>query len=149
MRRPARAFRLRLPATEVGRGRAAERFERFAAEERIPPRACTDVLIVLDEILANIGRHAWKKAAGKRIGFAAKAEAGVLELRFTDDGRPFDVLGRPDPDTAAPLELRPVGGLGILLIKRLTDTQTYERVRGRNRLVLRKRIGRSGESPAR
>ncbi len=149
MTRPPLGFRQRLPATEEGRERAAQRFERFAAEARIPPRACTDVLIVLDEILANIGRHAWKKAAGKRIGFSASLDAGVLELRFTDHGRPFDALARPDPNTSAPLELRPVGGLGILLVKRLTDTQTYERVRGRNRLVLRKKIGRGGEPPAR
>lgn len=97
--------------------------------------------MILDEILANIGRHAWRSPTGRRVGFSAAVEGGFLELRFTDDGRPFDVLARPDPDTSAPLARRPIGGLGILIVKKLTDTQHYERWRGRNRLVLRKRIG--------
>ncbi len=98
------------------------------------------MLVILDEILANIGRHAWKDSAGRRIGFSAKLEPGWLDLRFTDDGRPFDWLARADPDTSAPLERRSIGGLGILLVKKLTDAQSYERVRGRNRLTLRKKI---------
>ncbi len=135
------ALRLRLPATQAGRTRAAERFEEFARESGISGRVCSDVLVILDEILANIARHAWRSPAGRHVGFSAAVERGFLELRFTDDGRPFDVLARPDPDTSAPLERRPIGGLGILIVKKLTDAQHWERRRGRNRLTLRKRIG--------
>ncbi|MEP6768002.1 MAG: ATP-binding protein [Acidobacteriota bacterium] len=135
------SLRLRLPATEAGRTRAAERFEKFADDRGLPKRVRSEVLVILDEILANIGRHAWRRPAGRRIGFSASIEGGFLELRFTDDGRAFDVLARPDPDTSAPLERRPIGGVGILIVKKLTDAQHYERRRGRNRLTLRKRIG--------
>ncbi|MCA1581795.1 MAG: ATP-binding protein [Acidobacteria bacterium] len=139
-------LRLRLPATEAGRTRAAERFERFAKERGLPRRVRSDVLVILDEILANIGRHAWKSPAGRRVEFSAAVQGGYLEMLFTDDGRAFDVLGRADPDTSAPLEGRPIGGLGILIVKKLTDEQHYERRRGRNRLILRKRLGRQALS---
>ncbi|MDQ2869441.1 MAG: ATP-binding protein [Acidobacteriota bacterium] len=133
-------LRLRLPATEAGRTRAAHRFERFAEERGLPKRVRSDVLVILDEILANIGGHAWRNPAGRRVGFSAAVDGGFLELRFTDDGRAFDVLARADPDTSTPLERRPIGGLGILIVKKLTDAQHYERRRGKNRLTLRKRL---------
>jgi serine/threonine-protein kinase RsbW len=57
-----------------------------------------------------------------------------------DDGPEFDPLAVPDADTTLPLEERPIGGLGITLVRRLMDEAEYERREGRNRLRLRRRL---------
>ncbi|MBR3725132.1 MAG: ATP-binding protein [Bacteroidales bacterium] len=53
---------------------------------------------------------------------------------------PFDPTIREEVDTTLPVEERPIGGLGIHLIRRLMDSINYERREGRNILTLRKRI---------
>ena len=50
-----------------------------------------------------------------------------------------DPLARPGPELDRPLEDRPVGGLGIFLVRQLMDEASYERRHDRNRLVLKKR----------
>lgn len=63
----------------------------------------------------------------------------VLEL--IDNGPAYNPLDRRDPDIALPVEERPIGGLGIYLIKRIMDDCEYRRQDGCNRLTLRKRTG--------
>ena len=65
--------------------------------------------------------------------------AGTTKLAENDDGRDFDPLSVPAPDLGAPLPGRPVGGLGIPLVRRLMDEMRHERRRGRNLLTLTKR----------
>ena len=52
---------------------------------------------------------------------------GVLEAEIADDGQAFDPLTRAEPELDLPLEKRPVGGLGIFLVRQMTRTLTYER----------------------
>jgi serine/threonine-protein kinase RsbW len=64
----------------------------------------------------------------------------VLQLTVLDDAPPFDPLEAPEPDTTLPVEQRPLGGLGIFLVRKLMDEVQYERRDGRNRVACRKRI---------
>ena len=59
---------------------------------------------------------------------------------MTDDAPGFDPLAVPEPDTSLAIEDRPIGGLGIALMRRLMDETEYERREGRNRLRLRRRL---------
>ena len=68
------------------------------------------------------------------------AENGEVILRFADDGKPYNPLLREDPDITLPAEERSIGGLGILMIRRMTDRQAYEYINGRNLLTLARRI---------
>ncbi len=65
---------------------------------------------------------------------------GVVALCLEDDGLAFDPLAAPMPDTDAALEDRPIGGLGIYLLREMMDELEYVQVEGRNRLTLRKRL---------
>lgn len=65
---------------------------------------------------------------------------GSVVLCVEDDGPAFDPLAAPEPDLDAPLEDRPVGGLGIHLLREMMDTLDYVRRDDRNRLILRKRV---------
>lgn len=68
-----------------------------------------------------------------------KAETEV-RVEIEDDGREFNPLTHPAADTSAPLESRPIGGLGIHMIRRLVDALEYRRDHGRNTLTLVKRL---------
>lgn len=120
---------------------AAVEFDAFAATHRLPADAAWPLHLALDEILSNIVRHAYGEDGQAReieVGFNLKD--GVLELTFLDEGRAFDPLTAPEPQTTGPAVDRPVGGLGIFLVRKLMDHVEYQRHAGRNRLVCRKRV---------
>ena len=77
-------------------------------------------------------------------GYCVEVErtADRVRLRISDDGRAYNPLSHLDPDTHAPIEDRPVGGLGLVVVKRLADRVAYAREDGRNVLTLiRKAVG--------
>jgi anti-sigma regulatory factor (Ser/Thr protein kinase) len=120
---------------------AAVEFDAFAATNRLPADAAWPLHLALDEILSNIVRHAYAEGGqGREIEVGFRLKDGVVELTLLDDGLAFDPLTAPQPDTTGPAEDRPVGGLGIFLLRKLMDHVEYERQAGRNRLVCRKRV---------
>ena len=100
-------------------------------------RAQLDVAV--EEIFVNIARYAYHPEAGEA---SIRCEAGGDPFRivvgFADRGRPFNPLDRPDPDVTLDAERRQIGGLGILMAKRLMDDIQYEYRDGQNILTLRK-----------
>jgi sigma-B regulation protein RsbU (phosphoserine phosphatase) len=71
-----------------------------------------------------------------------EAEANDERLKFTiiDRGAPFDPTTKVNVDTTLSVEDRPIGGLGIHLMRQLMDSINYERIDGKNILTLRKKI---------
>jgi len=95
------------------------------------------VELVTEETVVNVFRYAYPHGEGKvRLRCMGEGDRFVIEV--TDWGVPFDVTALPDPNLT--LEERPVGGLGIYLIKKMTDEMKYTREDGRNvlRLFIRK-----------
>jgi serine/threonine-protein kinase RsbW len=97
------------------------------------PRA--NVLTVLDEVLANVVHHGLAGTAGT-IELSMHAGAQRVTMDVSDSAAPFNPLLLPAPDTSLPLEKRKIGGLGIALVRALTDDVTYEQRGGRNCLTL-------------
>lgn len=87
------------------------------------------VLTVADDLLANVIEHG--DGDGPIAASIVLAE-GRITLGVEDAGRPFNPLEVPRPDIAAPLEERPIGGLGIHLARSLMHEHEYDRVAGRN-----------------
>ncbi len=85
--------------------------------------------------MTNVCRHAYREGPGE-VRLRLRTEEGALVVEVEDDGPPFDPLSRPDPDVGAPLAERPIGGLGILMIKRLVDDVAWRREEGRNILTM-------------
>lgn len=135
-----------IAGSRAGIRRANDLFGKFSAAHHLPAGAVWPFQIALDEMLSNIVDHggsAKPKAKAKSkagIDIEFRLDQGVLELTIEDDAAAFDPLMVPLPDTMAPIESRPVGGLGIYLVRRLMDAVEYERKDGRNRLVCRKKI---------
>ena len=68
-------------------------------------------------------------------------DGAALEATVSDDGVPFDPLAAVPPDLGVPVEHRKVGGLGIHLLRALTEEIDYRRDGGRNVLRFRLRAG--------
>jgi anti-sigma regulatory factor (Ser/Thr protein kinase) len=119
---------------------AAEMVERFAAEHCVTSRIIHDIAVTLDEVLTNIIAYAFEPGEHSEILVCLAWRPGEMQLTVEDAGKPFDPLQAPRPELGTPLHARKVGGLGIHFIRSLMDEVAYERVDGRNRLKLAKRL---------
>lgn len=82
--------------------------------------------LVLEEGALNIINYAYPDGIGE-IGITVAAVGGGLLLRLEDSGIPFDPFSAPLPDLGAAAEDRPVGGLGVYLMKSIADGMEYRR----------------------
>jgi len=130
----------RVKTTRAGLDGAQSVFGALAERHSLPARFRAEMLVVLDEVLSNVRRHAFGDRRAHDVELDFHLEPDLLTLAVADSGRPFDPLSLRPPDTTAPLAERPVGGLGVLIIRSLTESQSYERRDGRNHLRLTKRI---------
>lgn len=98
--------------------------------------------LVLEEAISNIIFYAYEGEEKKEeeIDLSLGYEKPYLVIRLSDNGCPFDPTARQDPDLSLTAEERPIGGLGIFLIKKLMDEVSYQRVNGKNVLILKKKV---------
>ncbi len=107
----------------------------LAEEAGVPTERGLEVELAVEEALMNVCLHAYGGRGGDASLEAGRTEEGFV-VEIEDAGPPFDPLSAPAPDTSAPLEARPVGGLGILLLRRVTDAARWRREGERNVLTL-------------
>jgi anti-sigma regulatory factor (Ser/Thr protein kinase) len=98
--------------------------------------------LALDEVVANVIRHAHDDGDEHRIGVELSLGNGIVTIEVNDDGVAFNPLAAPPPDLELPIEQRRPGGLGIHIIKAIMDGLDYRRSKGRNRLTMVKMLGR-------
>ena len=97
--------------------------------------------VILDELASNVVKHSG--ASGFELGVGVlSGDGGVPEaaMVLSDDGTPFDPLGHADPDTTLSAAERPIGGLGIMMVRKMADAFSYERRGNRNVLTIRCRL---------
>ena len=95
------------------------------------------VELVFEEIVANIMRHAAPPGGTPEIDVALHARDESLVLTFEDDGPPFDPRNRENPALPKSLDQAQIGGLGILMVRRVASAIDYERTAdARNRLTV-------------
>lgn len=119
-------------------GRLAGALEQFAAQYDVSAETLGAVNLALEEIVTNVIAYGFD-AGAHTIDVDVWLEDGSVHATVTDAGKAFDPLQRADPDVTAPLEDRQVGGLGVMLVKRLMDDVTYARQDGKNVLTMRRR----------
>jgi anti-sigma regulatory factor (Ser/Thr protein kinase) len=107
-----------------------------AAAEGFSPEGIARIELAVEEALVNICQHAYHDAAGTMEIRCTQGEAQNFLIELMDAGKPFNVLEQPLPDLQPDIEQRPVGGLGVLLIRSLVDTVVYRRDANRNILQL-------------
>ena len=91
--------------------------------------------LATEEAVINIVNY----SHAKTITLGADIDDGMLSLAIIDDGDPFDPTTADVTDTSIPADERRAGGLGLILIRQMTDVQEYRRVDEQNILIIRKK----------
>lgn len=136
---------LRLPA-EVGNLAQAQDFlltcaGRFGLDTRPAGR----LALALEEVFVNICHYAYPERAGM-VELNCRVEDERFVMEIADEGVAFDALSLPEPDLAAGLDERRIGGLGWFLVRQLADELDCRRENGRNivRIALRRNNSGAG-----
>ena len=115
-------------------------------DERLEEAGCSmkaqmQIDVAVEEIFVNIASYAYAPGTGDAVVCVELPEDGrAVTISFTDRGKAYDPLSRDDPDISLPAEQRDVGGLGILMTKKLMDEVSYEYKDGQNILTMKKNL---------
>ena len=124
---------------------AADRIDEFCALHGIPPATAYAVNLSVDELLTNTISYGYEDGGEHRIDLTIRLDGDVLAVEISDDGIEFAPDSADDPDTAASIEDRPIGGLGIFLTRQMMDSFDYRRDEGRNIVTLTKKTGTTSQ----
>jgi serine/threonine-protein kinase RsbW len=120
--------------------RSAELVGAFCERHHVASTVRFAINVSLEELLANTMSYGYADDGDHEIVVQIWREDPDLVIDIADDGRPFDPTQVAPPDLASPLDTRPVGGLGIHLVRNMMDRVEYRRDGQRNRVRLRKRM---------
>ena len=96
--------------------------------------------LALEEAVVNVMNYAYPPGETGEVNLEVTADAEKLVFVLSDSGKPFDPTQTQTPDTTLSAEERPIGGLGIHLVRQIMDSIGYEHTGGKNVLTLTKRI---------
>ena len=112
----------------------------IAEKLSIDPSQEMKMNLALEEAVVNVIDYAYPEGTQGDINIEAKANDLRLKFIITDKGTPFDPTAQKEMDTTLSAEERPIGGLGIHLVRQIMDSINYERVDDTNVLTLRKNL---------
>ena len=131
---------IELEAKEENLVMVFEAIEDFFGSGDISDGTVKKLKLVLEEGFINIVHYAYKDGEnGKIILKLQLTEEKEAVITLKDRGVPFNPLKKEDPDVNKPAAERPIGGLGIFLMKQLMDEVSYEYLEGYNILTMHKK----------
>jgi serine/threonine-protein kinase RsbW len=116
--------------------RLVELLDSFGAGAGLSDDLVFRLTVTLDEVVTNIVRHGFNGQGGHDILLGITVDEALVTATVEDHGPPFDLRTVPPADVNAPIELRPIGGLGVHLVRLLTHSLDYRRDGHRNILTL-------------
>jgi anti-sigma regulatory factor (Ser/Thr protein kinase) len=119
--------------------RGLDALEEALRAEQLAEKAVLELRLVAEEVLTNVAKYAYVDGVDHRVRVGLVVLTEEVRLEFRDHGRPFDPLSAAAPDLEADPAERPIGGLGLHLIRSLVDAAHYLWVDGANVLTLTKR----------
>lgn len=118
--------------------RALELVRAFAGAHALETELVERLAVVVEEWVSNLIEHA-DLPPGARVGLSLAMGNGVVKVRITDPGAPFDprlaTFEGPNPERG--------GGAGLALLRAWSRIEGYERRDSRNRLRLALEIHRT------
>jgi len=98
--------------------------------------------LVVEELFVNIVNYAYPDSMGMvQVECKLSGDSGQVIIQFKDQGIEFNPLAKKEIDVHDRFERRPVGGLGIYLAKKYTNSIEYQRTDGSNVLTIMKNLG--------
>lgn len=116
-----------------------DELDQYLKAGKCPQEVMTELEISLEEIFTNVASYAYEKGDGE-LSLSCRLEQGSGEfiMQFKDWGKPFNPVEKREPDFTVPFDERPIGGLGIHMVKNFADEVGYEYRDGCNVLTIRK-----------
>ncbi len=106
-----------------------------------PMETRVQIQIAVEELFVNIARYAYAPEQGETVvRCVAEREPKAVTIEFRDHGKPFDPLAKADADVTLAADERPIGGLGIYMVKTSMDDVRYVYENGENVLTIYKKI---------
>ena len=96
--------------------------------------------LAMEEAVVNVMDYAYPEGQQGNVEIEAMTDGQWLTFVISDSGVPFDPTTKEDADTTLSAEERPIGGLGIFLVRQLMDVIQYQRDGDKNVLTLRKKL---------
>ena len=124
-----RAFPLVLDPASVSA--AVETAQTWLEDQGVDARASMHVALTLDELLTNAATHGGAQGEAAEIRLVVQPDRVGVEI--DDPAAAYDPRSAPKPDLGASLEDRPIGGLGVHLVIKLSRDLDYARDNDRNR----------------
>ena len=118
---------------------ALDRLEALCRAAGLAEPVVLELRLVAEEVVTNVAKYGYAPGAAAAMEVRVSMDDDAVSLEFRDSGEPFDPLSQPPPDLDAPLEERPVGGLGLTLVRALVEEARYAREGPVNVLRLVKR----------
>ena len=106
----------------------------------LTPDVIFNLNLVIEEAVVNVINYAYPKEEHQSIYLSANLHEDSIVFVLTDTGKEFDPTQAPEADITLSAEERPIGGLGIFLIRQIMNEVKYERIEGKNVLTLEKKV---------
>jgi anti-sigma regulatory factor (Ser/Thr protein kinase) len=132
------SFKLRNSLSELET--LCKNLHQFSNQLGLTKKCNCEIDLVLEELFTNIISYGHADKSEHWIKFTISHKNGTLIIRIEDDGMPFNPTKASSPDLKCPLDDRPIGGLGVPLVKHLMNDITYERSGNKNVLTMKKKI---------
>ncbi len=120
--------------------RMAEFIETVCDEAGVDMATAMQLNLAIEEAVVNVMNYAYPAGTQGEVSLSASVQGDTITFVLSDSGTPFDPTAQEDADTSLSAEDRPIGGLGIFLVKQLMDSVIYERTEGKNILTLTKKL---------
>ncbi len=120
-----------------------EFLNKLKKEGSLPDKFVDPINVALEEAITNTIFYAFPKDPNQThlIELEFTRDGDTITFEIKDNGVEFDPLNDvPTPDLSLNIEEKPIGGLGILLIKKLMDVVEYKRYKGINHLIISKKL---------
>lgn len=114
--------------------------DRVADAAGLEPAVAMSLNLALEEAVTNVIMYAYPKGTEGQVDIDAVMGGGEICFVLSDAGTPFDPTAAPEADISLGVEERPIGGLGIFLVRKIMDEVTYQRKDGKNILKMLKKI---------
>lgn len=131
-------FTLKNDLSELSR--LATELEAFGNAESLNPQTVQQINLALDELVTNTINYGYEQAGQGRIEVEIDRKGDVVEICLNDNAKAFDPFSAKEPDIDADIDDRPIGGLGVFLVRNLMDTCDYRREGNRNVVQLSKKL---------
>ena len=114
--------------------------EEFGETQNWPQKLIYQINLVLEELSVNIINYAYDGDEAQKFDIRMVLEADTLTIDIIDGGRAFNPLSEaPEPDLTSDVEDRPIGGLGVYLVRKVMDDLHYRREMDKNHITLVKK----------